>query len=98
MRIIDTGVVKLMVPTGEDIESIEVGKKAPDCFGNMSDVKRIFYRTVNRNGKKCVGYYTDFGPYASISMSLTEGELVRTVAACNIYKSAELDRFEKMAS
>ena len=76
-------------PTRDDIESLQVGDLAPDCFGKMSPVTSIIYRGVNVKGKAFVGFYTAFGENnSSISGSMTEDETVSTIQITQAFKQA----------
>jgi hypothetical protein len=82
-------------PTRSEIESLKEGDLAPDCFGNWRRVTRIYARGNDVNGKAYICYYTEFGTGASISNSLKEGEINRTVALTGKYTSHELDELEE---
>jgi len=84
----------LNVPTRKEIEAIEVGTMALDCFGKLAKVVAVSAKREDIHGKLFCCYNTDFGPGSSISMSQKEDKLTRTVAASNRYKSAELDVIE----
>lgn len=86
---------EIYIPTRSQIEALKEGDLAPDCFGNWRLVTRIYARGNDINGKAYVCYYTEFGPGASISNSLKEGKIHRTVALTAKYSSAELDELEK---
>ena len=86
---------QIYIPTRAEIQSLEVGDLAPDCFGQWRLVTRIFGRGHDVKGKAYVCYYTEFGPTSSISNSLKEGEIHRTVALTGKYTSHELDILEK---
>ena len=55
-------------------------------------------RLPDVNGKPYICYYTEFGPGASISNSLKEGEINRTVGLTAKYTSHQLDVMEKRLS
>lgn len=77
--------------TREWIENLMVGDKAPDCFGKVAKVVRIFCRGLNIHGQMYVGYYTEFGgDGGSISSSVTEGEVFSTVALTAKYHQMQL--------
>lgn len=87
---------KYYVPTRKEVEAVKVGSMAPNCFGEMAEVKEVFGRGDDINGKAYVCYYTYFGKDGgSISNSLKEDELLRSVAACRNYTSWELDEIER---
>jgi hypothetical protein len=86
---------EIFIPTRDQIESLKIGDPAPDCFGNWKRVIRIYARGNDVNGKAYVCYYTEFGPGASVSNSLKEGEINRTVALTARYTSHELDLMEE---
>jgi len=85
----------ILVPTREEVESLQVGNLALDAFGRMSEVTEIFGRGNDIKGRAYVCYYTRFGANGSCSTSMKEGELVRTVATSGRYTSAELDAIER---
>lgn len=87
---------KYYVPTRKEVEAVQVGSQAPDCFGRMAEVKEVFGRGDDINGKAYVCYYTYFGSNGgSISNSLKEDELLRSVEACRDRTSWELDEIER---
>lgn len=85
----------LIVPTREEIDNLQVGDLAIDCFGKMSRVVRIAFRGTDLNGRAYVGYNTDLGPGSTISQSIKEGELVRTLATSRDHTSTALDAIER---
>ena len=85
---------EIYIPTRAEIEALEVGDLAPDCFGHWKLVTRIFGRGDDINGKAYVCYYTEYGVRGSISNSLKEGQINRTVPLCGRYTSHELDQME----
>jgi len=86
---------EIYIPTRSEIEDIRENDLAPDCFGNWKRVTRIFARGVDVNGRAYVCFYTEFGTTSSISNSLKEGELHRTVALTGKCTSHELDALEE---
>lgn len=82
------------LPKRDDIQNFSVGQWAVDCFGNLSTIVEIFGRGNDITGKAYICYYTQFSENSKISMSIKEGELVRTVPLCNKFKSFELDAIE----
>jgi len=85
-----------LLPTRAQIASLKVGDQALNCFGRMSEVVEIAARKDDIHGYLFVCYYTrDAGQSGSTSMSMKEGELVRTVALSCLHKSAELDAIER---
>lgn len=76
-------------PTREDVESLQIGDLAPDCFGKMSPVTSITYRGTNVHGKAFVGFYTAFGDNnGAISGSMVEDETVPTIQITQAFKQA----------
>jgi hypothetical protein len=65
------------MPERADINLVAVGELAFNCFGNMARVTEIHCRKEDINGRLFVGYYVDFGPGSTISMSIKEGEIIR---------------------
>jgi hypothetical protein len=94
-RSIDMPEPQIYIPTRDEIEALKEGDLAPDCFGNWRRVTRISARGDDVNGKAYICYYTEFGPGASISNSLKEGVINRTVALTGKFTSHELDILEK---
>jgi hypothetical protein len=86
---------EIYIPTRSEIEALKEGDLAPDCFGNWRRVTKVYARGDDVNGKAYVCFYTEFGPGASISNSLKEGEINRTVALTGKFTSHELDLMEK---
>jgi hypothetical protein len=89
---------QIYIPTRSEIEALNEGDLAPDCFGHWRRVTRIYARGDDLNGRAYVCYYTEFGPTSNISNSLTEGEINRTVGLTARYSSHELDVLEKWLS
>jgi hypothetical protein len=85
----------LIVPTLADIQNLQVGDLALDCFGKMRRVIDIRFRGTDVYGRAFVGFTTEFGENSGISHSLKENELARTVATSNAHASAELDAIER---
>lgn len=85
------------IPTRDFVEDLKVGDIAPSSIGGWRTVKQITYRGDDVNGKAYVGYYVDFGNGSTLSHSIKEGELVRTLATSNHHTSAELDLIERDA-
>ena len=83
------------IPNRQTILNLKVGDKAIDCFGNMSEVVEIFGRGVDVNVKWYVCYTTRLGENSTVSGSMKEGELVRTVELSKYYTSHELDMIER---
>lgn len=87
-------------PSLADVESVAVGKLAPNCFGSESIVTRISYIGNDIHGKRFVCYVTAMserdtpGNGCGCSTSMKEGELIRTVALTGIYSSAQCDSLE----
>jgi len=86
---------KIFVWDKEKIQTLKAGDFAPDCFGNLVKVVEISFRGVDVNGLAYVGYSTEFGPNSSISNSMKEGKILRTVDLSNHYTSAQIDVMEK---
>ena len=86
----------LYIPTLHDIESLQVGNMAMDCFGRQSEVSQITIKSTDVNGKAFVLYYTNSRTgNGQISMSMKEDELVRHVGTSAKFTSYELDDIEK---
>ena len=82
------------LPKRDDIQNFSVGQWAVDCFGKLGIITDIFGRGNDTTGRAYICYYVQFGPHSTISRSLKENELVRTVPLCNKFKSFELDAIE----
>jgi hypothetical protein len=87
--------LQIYIPTRSEIEAFKEGDLAPDCFGNWRRITRIYGRGDDVRGKAYLCYYTEFGPTSSISNSLKEGEINRTVALTGKYSSHELGLMEE---
>ncbi len=88
------GTVEAFLPERADIDNLKVGDMAPDCFGGMRRVEEVFARDVDRSGRHFVCFRLDFGPGSTISGSLKEGELVRSVKLTGEFSSTEIDFIE----
>jgi hypothetical protein len=86
---------EIYIPTRAEIEALKESDLAPDCFGKWRRVTKVYAKSNDVNGKAYACYYTEFGPTSSISNSLKEGEINRTVALTGKFTSHELDILEK---
>jgi len=86
---------EIYIPTRSEIEALTEGDLAPDCFGNWRRVTKVYANGADVNGRAYICYYTEFGPTSSISNSLKEGEINRTVALTGEYTSHDLDILEE---
>ncbi len=82
-------------PTREDIDALEVGDMAPNAFGELAEVVDVSARRDDIHGARFVCYSTRFGPTSSMTMSLKQDAVARTVALCNVLNSAEIDALEQ---
>lgn len=73
---------EVMVPTREDIRSIEVGSLVPDSGGQWSRVSKVYHRGRDPQGLEFVSYYTqsetDGCEGEELSFGLKEGKIVQT--------------------
>ena len=83
------------IPTREFIQNIKVGEVAPDFAGDLQEVVRIICRREDIEGKLFILYETVLGPTSTVSCSLKEGRLHRTVMLTTKYTSVQLDRMER---
>lgn len=85
--------VRLYWPSFDNVEGLRVGDQAPSCFGGFGEVTEIYAHGMNRDGRKFVCYYVRTGSL-TVSMSMVEDEICRTVPTSSHFKSAEVDRIE----
>ena len=98
-----TGGLKVFarLPSVADVESVAVGKLAPNCFGSEAIVTRISHIGNDIQGKRFVHYVCAMSEHdtphngCGCSMSMKDGELIRTVALTEIYSSVQCDRLER---
>lgn len=89
------------VPELSDVTELKVGDLAPNCFGGLAKVTRIYARSKDRNGAEFVCYYAAMNESdtpengCGCSASMKVGELVRTVALTGRLNSAECDALEQ---
>lgn len=89
------------MPDRSDVENLKVGDLAPDCFGRMARVTKIFGNGTDINGKRFVCYMCAMSDRDTIengcgcSASMKDGKLIRTVALTGIFTSAECDNLEE---
>jgi len=89
------------VPDESDVLSLKAGDFAPDCFGRMSRVTRVFARSADIHGRAFVCYYCAMSARdteengCGCSASMKAGELVRTVALTGVLDSAQCDALEE---
>ena len=95
MKTVQTAKCELHIPEPVDVQLVKVGVKAPDPFGGMSTVTKVFAKGISITGKEYVCYYVKFGDMAAISMSLMAGRLIRTAKTCRHHTSDELNWYEK---
>jgi hypothetical protein len=81
------------IPSREIIQSLKVGDKALNVWGNWAEVTSIYAQKDNIHGKAFVCFYTKDGS-GTISASYEEGRIVRTLPLCKNYNSAQLDAME----
>ena len=86
------------IPSAADVDAVQVGSMAPDCFGRMALVTRVIYRKTGVH----VGYICAMSPSDTVenqcgcSNSIRAGELVRTVQLTQAMNSADCDRLEEV--
>ena len=80
-------------PSENDVLSLCVGDMAPDCFGKLRKVTRVYATSRDVNGKAFACYYTEFGDNGEISNSIKQDEILIIVALSNMFTSAELSQF-----
>ena len=86
----------LYIPTLHDIESLQTGDMAMDCFGKKATVTQITHRGITLSGKAFILYFTATATgNGQISMSMKEDELVRHVGTSKYFNSWQLDDIEK---
>lgn len=89
------------VPSEDDVRNLQVGQLAPDCFGRLSRVTRIYHLGRDIHGAWFVCYYAAMNDRdtaengCGCSASMKEGELVRTVPLTCLLTSAECDELER---
>ncbi len=77
-------------PTRETVEDLRIGDTAPNCFGTGT-VTEIHGRGVDVNGRAFVCYYSTWGNGSStVSGSMKEDTIERTVALTRDHDSAEI--------
>ena len=79
-------------PTRTDVQSLTEDDLAPDCFGSMRRVTRVYARGDDIHGKAYVCYYVEFGEASgsTISESLKEDEILSTDPLTRKWKQARL--------
>jgi len=85
----------VFMPTRADIEALGLGDLALNAFGQYARVVEISTRGVDTAGALFVCYYTEQSPTSRMSMSMKEGEIVRTVALSFAHRSAEIEDMEQ---
>lgn len=84
-----------LVPTRSFIAGLKVGDLAPDFSGRMAEVVRIAARKEDISGKLFVLYETRLGPTSTVTNSLKEDKIQRSLALTSRLNSAELDALER---
>ena len=84
------------IPTRQEIQSFQIGDLAPNSLSKTwQPITEIYARKQDVNGKWFICYYTKFGENSTISHSLKENELDRSVSLISNHTSHELDEIEK---
>lgn len=83
------------MPTRPEIEAIQVGALAPNCFGYLARVSEVFGRGTDINGNRYVCYKTELGAGSTITASLTEGQVVRHIGLSAAFTATEIWLAEK---
>jgi hypothetical protein len=83
------------MPTRAEVASLKAGDLIINPFGKPARVTRIHARGEDIHGKLYACYYVEWGEGSTISDSIKEGELLRTVAVSRDYTSAQLDAIER---
>lgn len=79
----------IVKPTRQDVETLQMGDFALDCFGKWSRVESIFHRGEDIHGKLFVCFRVDFGNDGStITASAKEDEFVATVPLTREYSTS----------
>lgn len=84
------------IPTKEDIDSVAIGRHELSPFGQWKKVTEIYARGKDEAGRSYVCFYVEMSETGSISQSMKEGELIRTLPLCNKLNSAECNELEKL--
>jgi hypothetical protein len=88
--------VSCYIPTLEEVQQIQVGDVALDCFGSLKPVVEIYGRGQDGKDRTYVLFKTQFSDAGStITGDMTEGVLARTVHLTKYFNSHELDLIEK---
>jgi hypothetical protein len=84
------------IPTAQEIQSFQIGDLAPNSLSKeWQPITEIFARDKNVNGQWYICYYTRLRENSTISHSLVEDKLDRTIWTSRDYTSHELDKIEK---
>ena len=91
--------VTVFAPDRDEIERLQPGDQALDCFGRWREVAAISYRGVSPvDGAAYVGFYTPLGDSGRVSNSYREGEIVRTVSLTGQFPSAEIGLLQRQVN
>lgn len=93
----DRGTGMLYFPTLDQVESLQVGDVAPDCFGGLSPVVEIFGRGNDIEGRAYVCFYNCVRGTLTVSNSIKADTICRSVSSSNIATSAQIDSIERAA-
>lgn len=92
----DEARVVYFVPSRDDVANIRVGALALNCFGRLARVTTITALRNDIGGRLFCCYYTETGTgNGACSMSMKEGELVRSVHVSCRHTSAQIDAIER---
>jgi hypothetical protein len=91
------GSMMAIFPTLADILGLEVGDTVLNTFGKPATVTAIYGRGNDLNGKAYVCFYAKSETGLTLSDSLKEDEVERSVRTSSAFTSAEIDDAERIA-
>jgi hypothetical protein len=88
------GINNAFFPTREDVEGVVVGSLAPDPFGQLKEVTKVFGQGDNVDGEAYVCYYTKLHG-SSVSGSLVQDTLLLDMDITRKASSNEISLIEE---
>ena len=91
------GSLSVYFPTREDVQGLKLGDLAPNAFGKLARVTSISLQCDDLNGKAFACYAVQWGEHWTMTNSIKQDEIFRTVSLSLHFRSAEIDVAERLA-
>lgn len=91
------GSLSVYFPTREDVQGLKLGDLAPNVFGKLARVTSISVQCDDVNGKAFACYAVQWGEHWTMTNSIKQDEIFRTVNLSLHFRSVEIDVAERLA-